>query len=109
MNAKKEARQIISAMVEQYRDKPYEELTAMVGAEPITGEVIGESGRKYQYEIQVIWDDCKKGDVRLMGSIDPTPALSIFHPVPLLKWIPLTISFANDSFIKNAQGQFVGE
>ena len=67
---KKEARQIIRTELEPFRAKPYSELVQMVNAEPITGERIGATGRRYQIEIQLFWDHKPNGNIRVAGSID---------------------------------------
>ena len=92
---KKEARQIISTELESFRDKPYYELVQMINAEPITGERTSPSGKLYQIEIQVFWDDKPKGNIRVSGSIDDGGLRAFF---------PLT-----EDFIKSPLNGFVGE
>jgi hypothetical protein len=89
------ARELIAKELVQYRKKSYIELRAMIHAQPITYEIVGPDGKKYQIEIQAFWDDKPDGDIRVMGSIDDTGWRAIF---------PL-----NDGFIKSPSGKFIGE
>ena len=92
---KEEAKQIISAELEQSRVKPYSELIQMIGSEPITGERIGPSGQWYQIEIEAFWDGKPNEDIRVTGCIDDGGLKALF---------PLT-----DGFIKSPSNKFVGE
>lgn len=65
-----EARQVIERQLLPYRDKPYDELRNLIGGEPITGEIAARSGTCYQFEVEVIWDDKRDGNIRVMGAID---------------------------------------
>ena len=109
MKERSEAGKIIKGLVNEFRSRSYEELRAMVGQEPVFGDVVGDSGRKYQYEIEAFWDDRKGGNVRIIGSISPNPDRPIFDRIPLLKLIPVFSALATSDFIKNAAGEFVGE
>lgn len=95
MKNKKEAKQIIREQLLKFRSKPYSELIQMLGKEPITYEIAGQSEIKYQIEIQVFWDDRPNGDIRVMGNIDDGGLRSFY---------PLT-----DDFVKNPMNNFVGE
>ncbi|MGD8269716.1 MAG: hypothetical protein PVH69_06040, partial [Desulfobacterales bacterium] len=53
----KEAKKILSDELGSYRKKPYAVLTEMIEMEPTNYVLSGESGAKYQIEIQAFWDD----------------------------------------------------
>ncbi len=91
---KKEAKQIISVELEQYKAKPHSELAQMIDEEPITGVRSSPSGKNCQIEIQAFWDDSPDGNIRVMGSIDDGGWKS---------FVPL-----NDSFIKTPLNEFIG-
>ena len=67
----------------------------MIDMEPITYELTGQNGTKYQIEIQAFWDDKPGGNIRVTGNIDDG-GLRVF--------IPLT-----DGFIKGPGEEFIGE
>jgi membrane-bound inhibitor of C-type lysozyme len=90
-----EARQLIIQILVKYRCMAYSELVVLIDKEEDTGEIISPSGVKYQYEIQVFWDNTSNGNVRVMGAID-NYGLRAFAP----------LSF---SFIKTPTGDFIGE
>lgn len=92
---KEEAKQIIKAELEPYRAKPYSELVQMINAGPVTGAVVGASGKRYQIEIQAFWDSKPNGNVRIIGAIDDGGWRA---------FIPLT-----DGFIKSPSNEFIGE
>jgi hypothetical protein len=92
---KKEAKQIIRAELEAFRAKPYSELAQMIDAQPSKVERTGTSGKWYQIEIQVFWDDKPDGNIRVLGSIDDGG------------WTAL--SPLCDDFIKSPSNEFVGE
>jgi len=92
--AKVEAKTVMAEELEAYRGKPYEELAGLVGKN-FAYEKAGPSGAMYQIEIDVVWDDRRKGNVRVFCSIDDGGWRA---------FVPLT-----DSFIKSPSGQFVGE
>jgi len=92
---KKEAKSILSEIIEFYREKDFLELKEFIDSEPDTGETVGKSGEKYQYEIQAFWDDSACGNIRIIGSID-NGGWRAFKPI-------------SDDFIKNINNDFVGE
>lgn len=92
---KKEAKQVILAVLEPFRAKPYAELIQMIDAEPVTGERASSSGKQYQIEIQVFWDNKPNGNIRVIGEIDDGGWRAYF---------PLT-----EDFIKSPSNEFVGE
>jgi hypothetical protein len=59
-----------------------------------TFEVVAESGTRYQIEIQAFWDDEKKKNLRVIGSIDDGGIRAFF---------PMT-----DDFIITRDGDFFG-
>jgi hypothetical protein len=64
-------------------------------ADTLAYELAGSSGAQYQLEITFHWDGPKGGDIRVIGSIDDGGWRA---------FLPLT-----RSFIKSADGSFVGE
>jgi len=92
---KHEARGLLAKELEHWRQRPYVELASFVGREPVTGEVQGASGSRYQYEIQVFWDGKPGGELRVIGAIDDGGARA---------FSPLT-----DDFIMATDGDIVGE
>ena len=91
----KEAGKLLATILEPIRNKAYCDLAQMVDGAPITGEATAPSGVCYQYEIEVFWDSCANGDVRVMGSIDDGG---------IRAYMPLS-----SSFIKAPDNFFVGE
>ncbi len=89
-----EARPILVERLARYRQHPYERLAQLVGSQEVE-EREGASGTLYQLEFDFFWDDSPGGDVRVVGSIDDGGLRVVF---------PLTCSF-----IKAADGSFVGE
>lgn len=91
-----EARAILTAEMQKYRAKSYEELVSMIGDDH-NYEVLGPSGTAYQLDIQAFWDNPKKPNevLRVMGGIDDG-GLSAFSPM-------------TDSFLMAPDGTFVGE
>ena len=89
-----EARSILRQELAHLRREPYEELSTDIG-QIRTKEVNAPSGTVYQIEIQFLWDDKPKGDIRVMGSIDDG-GLRAFVPV-------------TESFIIDPHGNFVDE
>ena len=92
---KLEAKALLAKELEGWRQRPYVDLASLVGGDPVTGEVIGEKGEFYQFEIQVFWDRNPGGDIRVLGAIDDGGIRAFF---------PLC-----DDFILASDGSFVGE
>lgn len=92
---KKEAKLLINDILKDYREKDYSVLKGLVNSEPDTGEIVGKSGVKYQYEIQVFWDDNVGGNIRAIGNID-NGGWRAFKPI-------------SDDFIKDSNNDFIGE
>jgi hypothetical protein len=91
---KKEAGALLVEQLGAYRARPYADLIACIG-QVGSVEIAGASGRPYQVEVNVLWDDRPGGAVRVIASIDDG-GLSAFAPM-------------TDSFIKASDGSFVGE
>jgi len=88
------AQKLLEEWLTKLRAMPYRELAAGVGS-VTTDEVVRDSQRSWQLEIQVFWDDEPNGNVRVMASVDDGG---------LRAFVPLT-----DGFIKAPSGEFVGE
>jgi hypothetical protein len=89
-----EAREILKAQLALWRQRSYSDLAAVVD-QCRNFETQAPSGRSYQVEIQVFWDDRPNGDIRVMGSIDDGGWRA---------FVPVT-----ESFLLSADGTFVGE
>jgi hypothetical protein len=92
---KAEVQRLISTELEAYRAKTYKELVSLIGSEPITYDVTGSDGTKYQIEIEAAWDNEPNGNIRILGSIDDGGFRS-FCPM-------------SDDFIKSPSDEFIGE
>jgi len=90
-----EGRELLTALLDAWRRRPYAELAALVDGEPATGELQGPRECVYGYEVQVFWDSHAGGDLRVIGSIDDGGLRAL---------LPLT-----DGFILTPEGTFVGE
>ena len=88
------AQKILSEWVVKLRTVPYRELASRVDS-VTTDELMRDSERSWQLEIQVLWDDEPDGNVRVMVSIDDGG---------LRAFVPMT-----ESFIKSRTEEFVGE
>jgi hypothetical protein len=72
-----EAQRILHAQLLPWRERSYRELRGAVG-QSRRFEATGESGRSYQGDVQVVWDDKPDGAIRVMASIDDGgPELSV--------------------------------
>jgi hypothetical protein len=91
-----EARRLLLQQLSKYRQMSYAELAALVGETEI-GELAGESGTRYQFEIDFVWDSPKKPNdiVRVLGSIDDGG---------IRAFVPLT-----EGFLMAPDGTLVGE
>ncbi len=92
---KNEAKCLLAKELKGWRRRTYADLVSLVDGEATTGELLGESGAHYQFEIQVFWDDKPAEDIRVFGSIDDGGIRAFF---------PLT-----DGFIMSPDGSFVDE
>ena len=91
---REEAKGILVKELELYRQRSYNDLVYLVGAQDTT-EIKAPSGIVYQLEFQATWDDKKNGNLRVMGTIDDGGFRAFF---------PLT-----HDFIIAPNGTFVGE
>jgi hypothetical protein len=89
-----EARGILRSYLDEWRRRTYAELAAEVGHSR-QFETTGQSGTRYQVDVQIRWDDKINGDIRVLGGIDDGGWRAMF---------PLT-----DDFIIGPDGRFVGE
>ncbi len=90
-----EAMRVLDRELAVLREESYAALVDRIRAGPVVYERPGTGGTRYQLEIQVLWDDRTGGNVRVIGSIDDGGWRA---------FVPLT-----RSFIKAADGSFVGE
>lgn len=65
-----EAEQLLEDRLARYRRMSWSECAALAEGEPFTEEALGRSGERYQVEIQVFWERCQDGPLRVLGSID---------------------------------------
>ncbi len=102
-----EAREILAEQIERLRKLSYEELRGRVqqgrrflgveftwGGEADTAELTGPSGACYQLETQVLWDDRRSGNLRVIVAIDDGG--------------PSALKPTTDGFILAPDGSFVG-
>lgn len=85
---------VLDEWLAKLRAVSYRELASRVDT-VTTDEVVRDSERSWQLEIQVLWDDEPDGNVRVIVSIDDGG---------LRAFVPLT-----GSFVKSPSGAFVGE
>ena len=88
------AQRVLNEWLVKLRTVPYRELASRVDS-VTTDEVVRDSERSWQLEVQVLWDDEPNGNVRVMVSIDDGG---------LRAFVPMT-----ESFVKSPSGDFVGE
>jgi hypothetical protein len=91
----KEAANLLSNKLEEYRSLTYQELVKKVDQPSDRFEINGPSGVRYQLVLWVVWDGKAHEDVRVIGDIDDSGWRAFF---------PL-----NDSFIVARDGSYVGE
>lgn len=91
---KDEARLVLEQQLNRYRHLSYAELLRLLD-EPFSFECAGLSGKTYQIEIEVFFDDAAKRTLRVGAAIDDGGWSSMF-PVC-------------DDFIMRPDGSFVGE
>lgn len=92
---KSEAGRLAESILESLRRESYQALVNRYLDSPEHREVVGESGKRYQVEVEAFWDSGQPGDLRVRVAIDDGGwrALS-----------PLT-----SDFIIATDGSFVGE
>jgi hypothetical protein len=89
-----EAAALLKDQLAAYRVRPYSELLTLLG-KPQVAELRSSSGRSYQVEVEVFWDGCPGGALRVLGSIDDGGWRAL-RPL-------------SDDFILAPDGRFVGE
>jgi hypothetical protein len=67
---KVEARALADAVLDELRQESYDSLVARLLDEVETRETVGRSGVKYQLEVQAVWDNGKRGNLRVMVAVD---------------------------------------
>jgi hypothetical protein len=92
---KAEAARLLTTELAKFRQRPYDDLAAMVDSPKHTVEVVGRSGTRYYLSVLVHWDSEAAGNVRVIGTIDDG-GVRAFVPM-------------SDDFIKAPDGSFVGE
>ncbi|WP_299426161.1 hypothetical protein [uncultured Meiothermus sp.] len=66
-----EAKKVLEEQLQRFGGGSYLELFSQAMAQRVeTYEVLGESGVRYQVEVQFLWDRQPGGTIRVMGSID---------------------------------------
>jgi hypothetical protein len=87
-----EAKALLAAHLDQFRQRTYAELKALMGDVHVT-EVAGPSGAEYQIELEVIWDGLReKTNIMVMGVIDDGR-------------LPGSLTPVSDSFIVSPHGK----
>jgi hypothetical protein len=72
-----EAQLVLEHELSKYRQLPYATLRARVAAiENLT--IAAPSGKEYQVEIQVVWDNKRRGTIRVLGSVDDGGIRALF-------------------------------
>ena len=92
---KAEAEAIIDSELAKRREWTYEQLNAIAGAPKQSFEVTGASGTTYYVDVYALWDGEVGGPIRLLVTADDG-GWRAFLPM-------------SKSFIKAADGSFVGE
>ena len=64
-----EATLLLRDHLDGYRRRSYGDLVALLG-KPQVAELQGASGKTYQVEVEVIWDQQLGGAIRVLGAID---------------------------------------
>jgi hypothetical protein len=90
----REARELLAHQVDELRPVPYRELLPLLDR-PQSADVVHPSGRRYQIEMEAVWDEKPGENLRIVVSIDDGGWRA---------FAPLT-----SGFIKTPNDQFVGE
>jgi hypothetical protein len=91
---RREADAILEQRLGELRRLPYSELERLLGNDEVT-EISASSGTTYYMEVEALWDDRRRGHLRVLASIDDG-GLRAFCPL-------------SKSFIVTPDGRFVGE
>ncbi len=92
---KAEARALLAAELGRFRAMAYGELVRLIGAVQVV-EVAGPSGTGYPVEVDVLRDDRRGGNLRVIGSIDDGGFRAALTPL-------------GDDFVLTPEGKFFGE
>jgi hypothetical protein len=92
---REEARAVLRDQLGHYRTQNYQQLLALLN-NSLEKEAVGPAGVNYYIEIQAVWDDEPKPDLRVIGAIDDGGLLRAMAPF-------------SDSFIMRPDSSFVGE
>jgi hypothetical protein len=66
---KQEATLLLRDHLDGYRRRSYGDLVTLLG-KPQVAELHGASGKTYQVEVEVYWDQQPGGAIRVLGAID---------------------------------------
>lgn len=92
---KREAQEILQSRISELRRLSYDDLKARFLSSVDAVTVKGSSGAEYEIETEAIWDNRRRGHLRVMVAIDDGGLRAL---------MPL-----NDSFIVAPDGTFIGE
>ena len=92
---KVEARALLAAELGRFRAMAYGELAGLIGAVQVV-QVTGPSGTEYTIEVDVLRDDPKGGNLRVIGGIDDGGFRAAFRPL-------------SDDFVLTPEGRLLGE
>lgn len=68
---KSEAKAILEREMAPFHEMSYEECKKFVESEPaLNTTIVGESGTHYSVQVEMIWDRCLDGPIRIIGLID---------------------------------------
>jgi len=82
------AENILAKVLKQYATRNQDQLLLLQGSHE-NFEVIGDDGKTYQLEIQVVWDSRDRKQIRIIGAIDDGDLSSYF---PMTNDAPITIT-----------------
>lgn len=89
-----EAQAILKREILRLRSLPYDDLVRYL--EPYAFEITAPSGRMFQVEVEALWDDRKRGHLRVIVSMDAGTGWRV-RP------------YKSDDFIITPNGTFIGE
>ena len=91
----REAKEILDSIVAGYHKKTYAELAQLIDGDIGVFHVYGESGTKYEIEIDVFWDEENEKNIRFDAILD-TGIFSSLFPM-------------RETFIKSPDNEFIEE
>ncbi len=59
----------MDAALKKWRACSFAELSRLI-RDPDVSEIVGRSGKRYQIEVEAVWDSAPGGDLRVLASID---------------------------------------